>query len=54
MEKVRNSSLQKNVIDTHRKFGVRNFNIKRDIHVQKIKVKKCEFNFYCFEYESFI
>ena len=51
MEKVRHSSLQMNVIDTHRQFVGRILNIKRDIHVQKIKVKKWEFNFYCFEYE---
>ena len=47
MEKVRHSSLQKNVIDTHGKSEVHIFNIKRDIHVQKIKVKKWKFNLYC-------
>ena len=48
MEKVRHSSLLMNVIDIHRKFGDHILNIKRDIHVQKIKVKKWEFNLYCF------
>ena len=51
MKKVRHSSLKMDVIDMHRRFCVRILYFKRDIHVQKIKVTKWEFNFYCFRYK---
>ena len=51
MGKVRHSSLQSDVVGMRRRFEVRILNIKRVIHVQKIKVKKREFNSRCFLYE---
>ena len=40
MKNLRQASLDKNVSYTYVKDGMCRFNIKRDIHVQKIKVKQ--------------
>ena len=44
IENLRHVSLDKNVFYTYAKYGVCRPNIKRDIHVQKIKVKKSVMN----------
>ena len=41
---MRHTSLQMNVVIRYTKYDVWTLNIKQDIHVQKLKVKKILFN----------
>ena len=40
MKNLRHTSLERNVYNTYAKVGICRINSKREIHVQKIKVKK--------------